>query len=169
MVLRIYIYLYLSSLSLPLWASLRLPPSRVTTSRLRSGAYMSSGSSVTPRGFPCRILPSLGARESLRLLLYQPLSSPPHHLLYAARRLSRDEDGRPNRLVRFSTVFRALSASALWPRAPPASRLADARVFVPPFPLLPSRLVVRAQKSHAGAFAPPAPLRVTGICKSIYL
>ena len=55
---------------------------------------------------------------SLHLLLYLVAAHSRFlpRRLYAARRISRDEDERPNRLFRFFTVFRALSASAL-PRA----------------------------------------------------
>lgn len=110
-----YICIFIIIALLPLWASSRLLASRVSTSGLRSGAYI-FGSSVTPRGSPLRILPSLGARKPPSSLVPRRCSaasfSSSSSSLRGSPPLSRlRRTTQPS--LRFSTVFRALFTSAL--------------------------------------------------------
>lgn len=138
---------------------------------LRSGAYIFESSVTRLRGFPCRILPSLGA-EPPSPLVFRRCSAAFSSLLSSSSSLR----GSPPLSQRRRTtqpslwIFHGLSRSIRFRFTTASSSCVAARghrVTSRRFPLLPHRR--RARKSHAGAFAPPAPLRVTGICKSIYL
>lgn len=156
----LYIYIFLIIIILgPLLDYL----GRVSTSGLRSGAlYNLRIVRDVCRGFPLRILPSLDAREPLSLFSISlshggsTASNSLHHpCLCAARRISRDEDGRSNRSRSPLTVSFTLLARffRFWHHARElvlcvATRERSLCVRVPPSPLLHRRR--RARKSHAG-------------------
>lgn len=168
--LSVYIYIYLSSLSLPLWASFRLPASRVSTNRATVGClYLRVVRDASGLSFPdSPVVRRLWASVLLLHLAAQPraFSSPSSSSLRGSPLLSRRKR-TTYPLLRFSTVFRVFIRFRFMTASSSCVAARGHRVYpaVSSF----SFIVGRARKSHAGAFAPPAPLRVTGICKSIYL
>lgn len=176
----IYIYIFLIIIILgPLLDYL----GRVSTSGLRSGAlYNLRIVRDVCRGFPLRILPSLDAREPLSLFPFPYLmAAPPLLTLFiilvfarlAASLATKTDDPTARDLLSrcLSRSSRASSASGIMPASSFfASRLANALYVCVSRRLLSFIAVVGPENlMRADAFAPPAPLRVTGICKSIYL
>lgn len=170
--IHIYTFAYIYIIIIIIPGPLSTISSRISASGLRSGAqFFVFGSSVTPRGFPLRILPSLSARESL--------VASSSSIFARLAGLFRDEDGRPSRsqislciyLPRSSHALHARSSRAFYPRARNASRLAYAVfAFVPPSPPLTHRRpenLTRARLRHR----PPYELRAyvnQYICKLFF-
>jgi len=153
-----YIYIHMCLLSSHYHCGPLFDYLLVSTSGVRSGAYI-FGSSVTPLpGLSSPDSPVVRRSVSLRLLLYLVVAHTAAFFSSSSSLRGSPPLSRQKRTIQPSLeIFHGLSASA--------SQLADT-VYVPPSPLLLRR---KARKSHAGTFAPPTPLRVTGICKSIYL
>lgn len=165
----IYIFIFIIiTISGPLFDYLLVVFPRVG---LRSGA---SGRPWRLGGFPLRILPSLGAREPPSLLLYLVVAHSRFllFLIVVLARLAAPLSRRRRTTQPSPQIFHGLSRFIRFRFMTASSSCVAARgrrVYTSRRLLFFSFVVVKARKSHAGAFAPPAPLRVTGICKSIYL
>lgn len=169
MYLSVYIYIYLLSLSLPLYGPL-FDYLLVVFPRVgygRAFIYLRVVRDASGRS-PFRILPSLGACKPPSPFASRRCSAA-YLLVITFARLAvslATKTDDPTVSLDFPRSL-ALYPLPLYDRELVSRRGSRTPCITPPFPLLPHRR--SARKSHAGAFAPSAPLRVTGICKSIYL
>lgn len=177
----IYIYICIYFLSNQPWAPSRLLGSRFHERATVGSAFCIFGSSVTSAGVSfSRIFPVV-RRTRASVFFFFLFPRPRFNrfcLIFVFARLAASLATKTDDPIARDLLSRCLSrsssassASTLCSRAGSLrrdSRTLSMRVRVPPFPLLHRRRGPE-NLTRADAIAPPAPLRVTGICKSIYL